>query len=144
MKTRKKTVRRMAEATGPLERGAVVGDVERIRQGFSWGLAHRYQTDMAFKDPEFASFLGVSSRTLGRHRKGSRPLDAVASDRLYRIMRVVALSGKVFEDAELGLRWLRKPQPGLGGRVPVELLDTEPGFEAVEALLQRIEYGAIA
>ena len=146
--TKRKNRRRKSSwhgiATGPLERGATISDVESIRHGFSWGLASRFQDNLELKDQEFAAVLGVSSRTLIRQRKGTSLLDKVASDRLYRVMRVVKLAEHVLEDAELGMQWLRKPQAGLGDRVPLELLDTEPGFEAVESLLQRIEFGAIA
>ena len=118
--------------------------IDQIRRGYPWSLAHGFQEQLELKDGEFASVLGVSSRTLGRRRKGRRILNEIASDRLYRLMRVVDLAGSVFEEQELGLQWLRRPQVGLGGKVPLTLLDTQPGFEAVGALLQQIEYGAIS
>lgn len=133
-------------ATGIRKRsqGARWAEVDSIREGFPWQLASTFQEGLELKDKEFADFLGVSSRTLTRRRKGASTLSKVASDRLYRIMRVTKLAADVFEDEALGLQWLRKPQVGLGGRIPLELLDTEPGFEAVEALLQRIEYGVVS
>jgi putative toxin-antitoxin system antitoxin component (TIGR02293 family) len=39
------------------------------------------------------------------------------------------------------MSWLRRPQPGLGGRVPLELLVTQAGADQVETLLRRIDYG---
>ena len=128
-------------------RGLVTGavaDADLIREGFGWALAGQGQASLRVNDLEMASFLGVSSRTLGRLRHSAGLLDKVASDRLYRIMRVVKLAGDVLEDEALALRWLRRPQIGLGGKVPLSLLDTEPGFEAVETLLQQIEYGAVS
>ena len=123
---------------------AVFIEVETVRRGFPWHVAGKLQEEMAIRDEVFADFLGVSSRTLTRRRKGAGALDKVSSDRLYRIMRVAKLAAAVFEDAERGFEWLRRPQTGLGGATPLSLLDTEPGFEAVETLLQRIEYGVIA
>ncbi|HXS99641.1 MAG TPA: antitoxin Xre/MbcA/ParS toxin-binding domain-containing protein [Elusimicrobiota bacterium] len=123
---------------------AVFAEVENVRRGYSWHVAGKLQEDLAIRDEAFADFLGVSSRTLTRRRKGAGVLDKVASDRLYRIMRVAKLAGSVFEDAARGFEWLRRPQVGLGGATPLSLLDTEPGFEAVESLLERIEYGVIA
>lgn len=128
------------------EPGASVGTasvIESIRRGFPWPLAHGFQSELELNDEDFASFLGVSSRTLSRLRKRAESLDQAASDRLYRIMRVVRLAEATLEDRVLGLRWLRRAQPGLGGKTPLELLDTEPGFEAVETLLRRIEYGVL-
>ena len=148
MATLKKKRARKSEwkgiSTGPLDRHASVADIESIRSGFSWGLAHQFQKNLELKDPELASVLGISSRTLTRLRKEAGTLDRVASDRLYRVMRVVELSEKVFENAELGHHWLRRPQYGLGERIPLDLLDTEPGFEAVRTLLLQIEYGVIS
>jgi putative toxin-antitoxin system antitoxin component (TIGR02293 family) len=123
---------------------AVFAEVETVRRGFPWHVAGKLQEELAIRDEAFADVLGVSSRTLTRRRKGAGTLDKVASDRLYRIMRVARLAEAVFESAERGFEWLRRPQTGLGGVIPLSLLDTEPGFEAVESLLQRIEYGVIA
>lgn len=130
-------------ADAPLE-AAAFSDVEKIRRGFSWEVAAKLQEELELKDKVFAAFLGVSGRTLARRRSGEGALDATASDRLYRIMRVVKLAAEVFENEALGLQWLRRPQMGLGNAVPLSLLDTEPGFEAVVTLLQRIEYGVLA
>jgi uncharacterized protein (DUF2384 family) len=35
---------------------------------------------------------------------------------------------------------LRRPQPGLGGKIPLDLLVTQAGADEVETLLRRIEY----
>ncbi len=128
----------------PLATEAAAMVIEDIRRGYPWPLAHSLQGELQLSDQDFASFLGVSSRTLSRWRKSEDVLDKVASDRLYRIMRVVKLAAVVFEGRDAGLRWLRRPQVGLGGKVPLELLDTEPGFKAVENLLAQIEYGVIS
>lgn len=120
-----------------------VADVDVIRRGYAWPVAHRLQGETGLSDPRFASFLGVSSRTLARLRKSSRKLDPIASDRLYRLMRVIRLAASVFEDEDNGIGWLKESQPGLGWRVPMDILDTEPGFEAVETLLMQIDYGVV-
>jgi uncharacterized protein (DUF2384 family) len=39
------------------------------------------------------------------------------------------------------MTWLRRAQPALGGRVPLDLLITQAGAEQVETLLRRIDYG---
>lgn len=39
--------------------------------------------------------------------------------------------------------WLTKPQPGLGGRRPEELLDTPGGADAVARILGAIQSGAV-
>ena len=41
------------------------------------------------------------------------------------------------------MAWLRRPQPGLAGGIPLDLLDTEPGSRAVARLLTQIEHGVL-
>jgi putative toxin-antitoxin system antitoxin component (TIGR02293 family) len=58
-----------------------------------------------------------------------------------RLARVAAQAQDVFESAETATRWLKRPNRGLNGRAPVDLLDTDVGTEQVVELLDRIEYG---
>lgn len=61
-----------------------------------------------------------------------------------RYRQAVKLATAVFGNEALGLQWLRRRQIGLGKAIPLTLLDTQPGFEAVQTLLQRIEFRIIA
>lgn len=117
--------------------------VERIRKGFPWRRVARFQKACKLKDKRFARIIGVSDRTLTRHRKKEEPLDPVASDRFYRMERIVESAAGVFENKDQAMRWLRRPQPGLGGMVPLEMLDTDPGSRAVQRLLTQIEHGVL-
>ena len=44
-------------------------------------------------------------------------------------------------DPQHAMTWLRRPQPGLGGNVPLDLLVTQAGADEVETLLRRIDFG---
>lgn len=61
-------------------------------------------------------------------------------DESNRCVRVVARASHVLGE-ENGKRWLRTSNRALGGRCPVDLLDTDPGSRQVEELLGRIEFG---
>ncbi len=63
------------------------------------------------------------------------------SDRLYRLARIVALAKYYLGDNQLAMQWLKRPNRALGGKIPLELLDTEPGAKMVENILGRIAYG---
>jgi putative toxin-antitoxin system antitoxin component (TIGR02293 family) len=54
--------------------------------------------------------------------------------------RIVTLAIEVLETEAAALHWLKRPQIGLGGRVPLALLSTDPGRDQVEKLLLRIEH----
>ena len=124
--------------------GASCGkEIEQIRKGFSWKRVDHFQKAYNLKDKRFARIIGISDRTLTRHRKEEEPLDPVASDRFYRMAKIIRLSANVFEDGERAMRWLGRAQPGLAGMVPLEILDTEPGAHAVERLLTQIEHGVL-
>ena len=122
-----------------------LSDFDRlIREGFRWESVSHVKEIVGLTDQELASLLDISERTLIRFRKNKKRLSTAASDRLYRLALVFSFARDVFEDDKMALEWLHKPQLGLGGRVPLEMLQTEAGAREVEDLLGRIEYGAIS
>ena len=112
-----------------------------IRAGMPVQSAEALKECIAVPDSLLAELLGVSEKTLSRARAGKGRLDPVTSDRLYRVARIVALAIEVLESEASALHWLKRPQIGLGGKVPLALLATDPGRDQVEKLLLRIEHG---
>ncbi|MDQ3997793.1 MAG: DUF2384 domain-containing protein [Gemmatimonadota bacterium] len=80
-------------------------------------------------------------RTLAHRRKQRSPLSPEESDRLARIVRIVAVAGETFQNAQKAGTWLRRPNRALGGRIPLELLVTSTGTRLVEDVLGRIATG---
>jgi putative toxin-antitoxin system antitoxin component (TIGR02293 family) len=78
---------------------------------------------------------------LRRARAAGSALDPATSDRLYRLSKVLAVAEEVLTDPQNAMTWLRRPQPGLGGNVPLDLLVTQAGADEVETLLRRIDFG---
>src|SRR3990172_7394676 len=112
-----------------------------IEEGIPVGSAEALKRAIAVPDRELAALLGISEKTLSRGRAAGGRLDPVASDRLFRVARIGALANGVFESEAAAADWLKRPQIGLGGRVPLELLTTDVGRDQVEKLLLRIEHG---
>lgn len=112
-----------------------------IREGMPVQSAEGLKKSIAVPDGLMAELLGISEKTLARARAGKGRLDPVTSDRLFRVARIVALAIDVLESEAAALHWLKRPQIGLGGRVPLALLATDPGRDQVEKLLLRIEHG---
>jgi putative toxin-antitoxin system antitoxin component (TIGR02293 family) len=83
----------------------------------------------------------VPRRTLAHRRKLRSPLSAEESDRLARIIRVVAIATETLGDPDKASKWLRRPNRALGNRVPLELLVTTTGARLVEDVLGRISTG---
>jgi putative toxin-antitoxin system antitoxin component (TIGR02293 family) len=113
--------------------------VRRIQKGlpFSELEALRKQLDLPLD--ELASKLSISRATLHRRKDGGR-LSTEESDKVVRFSRLLAHAAHVFGDAEKGRAWLKFPQHGLGGAVPLDYAKTEVGAREVDNLLGRIDY----
>ena len=120
-------------------------DIDRlIRKGFQVGTGNHIKEALDLTDSDLAGILDVSARTLSRIRKENKRLSPLASDRLYRIARIYALACEVLEDDTMAKKWLHRPQAGLRGEIPLDLLRTEAGTREVEDLLLRIEHGVLS
>jgi putative toxin-antitoxin system antitoxin component (TIGR02293 family) len=80
-------------------------------------------------------------RTLARRKSVGEPLTVEESDRVARLVRVVARAARVFDDPELRSAWLRTGNPALGGERPIDLAVTDMGARRVETVLDRIAWG---
>jgi putative toxin-antitoxin system antitoxin component (TIGR02293 family) len=114
---------------------------ERILTGLDFDAVDQIKAHAALTDLELARLLGMGAATLRRARAARTKLDATTSDRLYRLSKIVAIAEEALETPENAMQWLRRPQPALGGAVPLELLVTQAGADEVETLLRRIDFG---
>lgn len=85
--------------------------------------------------------LVIPRRTLSKRRSTTHRLTTEESDRLIRVLRIVALARETFQSLDKSSRWLRRPNRSLGGARPLNLLASENGARIVEALLGRIGFG---
>jgi putative toxin-antitoxin system antitoxin component (TIGR02293 family) len=84
-----------------------------------------------------ARVVQVPVRTLAR-RKVFKPDE---SERILRVGRLVERAQEVLGSEEAARRWMTQPVRALGGAVPLDHADTEPGARAVEDVLGRLEHG---
>lgn len=93
---------------------------------------------------ELATVLQIAERTLHCFLKEGR-LNFQASERLLMLENLAAHGMLVFDDrADALANWLRYPFRELRGQTPLQLLTTISGFELVDDVLTRIEYGVYA
>ncbi len=94
----------------------------------------------------------LPARTLQHRRSRKEALTLEESDRVFRLLRVLAATEAVMGSREQALTWLRQPNPRLdpasrgnlfaaGTRTPMQLLTTETGARIVEELLLQIDEG---
>lgn len=87
------------------------------------------------------AYLRIPSSTVTRKLAAGERLSSGESDRVSRVLLVHAHAADVFESRDLAAQWMQTPHAELGGESPVAMLDTQTGYDAVQRILQRIEYG---
>ena len=83
-------------------------------------------------------------RTFKRRQDAAQPLDPAESDRLLRLVRLVASAEETFGDPRKALAWLARENRVLDGQPPLSLADTDLGARSVETLLGQIAHGLAA
>ena len=114
-----------------------------IRKGFPHSVIDELMRSADLTLNELAAALDLSPRSLQRHRRQGR-LASYESDRICRLARIVALAKHYLGDRETAVCWLKRSNRALGGKVPIELVDTEIGARSVEKILGRIAYGGVS
>ena len=114
--------------------------IKSLKDGLHVGELDVLRHNLSLPMEKLVPMLGISKATFHR-RKTAGKLDTAESDRVVRFARLLGKAAAVMESLEDGRRWLKSPQVGLGGAVPLEYAETEVGAREVEDLLGRIEYG---
>src|SRR5437899_10175082 len=91
--------------------------------------------DMPFE--QLAAKLSISRSTLQR-RKAAGRLSPDESDKVLRFSRLLEHATNVFGDIEKARAWLKFPQHGLGGAVPLDYAETEVGAREVDRKSTRL------
>lgn len=113
--------------------------IRRIQRGFPFRELEKLQDWLDLPLEELATKLAMSRSTLQR-RKAAGRLTPQESDKVLRFSRLLKQAADLFGSVERGRAWLKFPQRGLGGAVPLDYAQTEVGALEVERLLGRIEY----
>jgi putative toxin-antitoxin system antitoxin component (TIGR02293 family) len=111
-----------------------------IKQGISKTQLEAIKSETDFDYNTLSNLLSVSRTTLIK-KKGDEKFDQPTSERIMLLAELISYGREVFEHKERFNAWLKKPAIALGGKAPVELLDTLYGIEEVKKELGRIEYG---
>src|ERR1043165_2065804 len=133
--------------TASLDKHAVSGKmthptklIEKIQKGLRFSELKTLQDTLDLPFEKLAAKLCISRSTLQR-RKAAGRLSPDESDKVVRYARLVQQAVKLFGDIEKARAWLKHPQYGLGGAVPLDYASTEAGAREVENLLGRMKYG---
>ena len=114
--------------------------LDAIRSGLPFASLEAIIEKLQLSISEAATVLGIPERTLARRKKEKKLLPN-ESDRVMRLARVYAHAIEVFETEDDATGWFKDRVRALGGRRPLDLLDTDIGVQRVDAVLTRIQYG---
>lgn len=127
--------------TGPLHNERDI--VRLIRRGVPTQAVDHFltRTGLAFNtlDPKV-----LNLRTFKRRKKNAQPLEPDESDRLLRMVAIVAAAEEAFGDVDKAHIWLNRENRVLDGETPLAMADTNHGARVVEALLARMVHGIAA
>ncbi|MEO7799742.1 MAG: antitoxin Xre/MbcA/ParS toxin-binding domain-containing protein [Opitutaceae bacterium] len=116
---------------------------QQIVAGIDWAEAEHLAELLDLPISRLAELLQVAPATMAR-RKTQRRFTIEESERIVRFARLWFLACQAVGGPPGARSWLKRPQHGLSGRVPLEVARLEVGARTVEALLQRINYGVLA
>ncbi|HEY8894098.1 MAG TPA: antitoxin Xre/MbcA/ParS toxin-binding domain-containing protein [Niastella sp.] len=111
-----------------------------VKNGITKKQLEAIKSETDFDYNTLSNLLGVSRTTLIK-KKGEEKFDQLTSERIMLLAEVISYGREVFENKDLFNGWLKKPSFALGGKAPLELLDTIYGIAEVKKELGRIEYG---
>lgn len=106
---------------------------------FNWeNLSELLQTESTEEPVSLALDLKIPSSTvlLESWVKNRLPASEIAG--------IKALAVRVFDDEAAAIAWLQEPNLATDSKPPVSLLGTSGGYERVQNLLLRIQYGVLA
>ncbi len=130
----------LAEAGERGFRGGATALVAVVAHGLPFGELEALRDQLDLPMDTLAGYLGLARATLHR-RKLAGQLTPDESDKVLRFARLLGQAQKIFGALPEAREWLRAPQYGLGGVVPLEFAATEVGAREVESLLGRIDHG---
>jgi putative toxin-antitoxin system antitoxin component (TIGR02293 family) len=114
--------------------------IRQIQKGLRFSELETLQNSLEMPFEQLAAKLSISRSTLQR-RKAAGRLSPDESDKVIRFSRLLEHATNVFGDIDKARAWLKHPQYGLGGAVPLDYAETEIGAREVDNLLGRIDYG---
>src|SRR5436190_17292980 len=117
-----------AKATHPHEL------IRRIQKGLPFSDLKALQTQIDVPLEQLAGKLSISRSTLQR-RKANGRLSPAESDKVVRFSRLLEHATSVFGDIDKARAWLKQPQYGLGGDLPLDYAETDIGARDVGKFL---------
>jgi putative toxin-antitoxin system antitoxin component (TIGR02293 family) len=83
----------------------------------------------------------IPERTFKRRLQQRAKLKLDEADAIARLVRIMEEAEHSFGNVDFARKWLRLPNPALGGEVPIALARTDAGAREVEAVMSSFAHG---
>lgn len=117
-------------------------EVAAVREGLSAQLVESLSQHYDLPKGTMLEAAGIPRSSAHRY-KALGKLNKEQSNRLYRVISLLKRAEALFDSSQLAASWLITESTFLHGSSPLQYLDTEPGFRAVEHFLGRLEDGIV-
>lgn len=126
--------------------------IETLREGVDPSVVDELVHALRLTKEQVLGGLGVAVPTVNRKLRAHVPLSSGDSEQVFGLVKLLsrvrgwtpsdeAKAGEFDAGEWLGM-WLSTPNPALGGKPPLSLLDTGHGQQLVESLLASMESGS--
>jgi putative toxin-antitoxin system antitoxin component (TIGR02293 family) len=119
----------------------VTVDIQRVRAGLPIRELDKLAADLALPRKHLLGALRLSERTILWRASRKERLSQDESQRVLRARSILDRATELFGSKGQAAGWITSPAYGLGGVRPIDWLDTDIGYQNVEALLTAIEWG---
>lgn len=113
------------------------------RQGLSKKAVATLGKNLSLNQNDLFAILHISARTWQRYTN-EKLLPQDVTEKALQLANLYKQGESVFGEAWKFQGWMNHPNPIFGGKKPIELLDTQFGFQAIQDELTRIEWGVLA
>lgn len=128
-----------APLTGPFNFESLTSKISLIRNGITKKQLEAIKSEADLDYHTLSCLLALSRTTLIK-KKGDDKFDRPTSERILLLAELLSYGREVFESRDRFNIWIKTPSNALGGKTPLELMDTLYGIEEVKKELGRIEY----
>lgn len=134
-------------------RASPVDRIGFIKAGVAARTLKAFSSELHLEQKQLFDALCLKTATVNRKAAANQPLTADESERVLGLAKLVGQLEVMLEESGSAegfdapgwlSRWLREPLPALGGRNPIDLLDTMEGQALVSQALAQIQSGAYA
>ena len=112
-----------------------------VKEGLPMEAVKQLQDKLGFSNKTMSGLLTISESTYQRRIKTQAKLTNDEAEKAIGLSELYAKGFDLFGNDEKFHTWLEHPNFALGGRKPVDLLDTAIGRQEAISILVRIEHG---